>query len=120
MPRTLPPGTPSRTRTVEKAERDVRKDNEKQTAKAIHALKSEMMGSQRLSHVLNKIMDAALDDEHKHQAAAWKIVMDRALPQTVFEQEVSKGQTRNAIQINISTMGQSTSTDIIEGELTDD
>jgi len=57
-------------------------------------------------------MSAALDDEHKNQAAAWKLVMDRILPVGAFENEVIKDNGRSAIQINITGVG---STEILEG-----
>ena len=103
--------------SAEKMEKQIKKENEKKTALAMAKLKEDLLESGRLQSVVNTVINAALDDEHKHQSAAWKLLMDRVMPQTMFEQEVSKGQARNAIQINISTMGQP---NIIEGELTDD
>ena len=110
----------AKTKSVQRVERALAKEEEKKTAAAIHKLKNDLVNNHNIQNVMDKILSAALDDEHKHQAAAWKLVVDRVMPQSVFEQEVTKGQARSAIQINISTMGQSTSTDIIEGEVTDD
>ena len=69
--------------------------------------------------------DAALDHDHKNQAAAWKLVMDRILPVAAFEKDIVKDGGRNAIQINISgvgavDVGQDTSGDVIEGEVVDE
>ena len=55
--------------------------------------------------VLDAIFDAALDNEHKNQAAAWKLVVDRILPVSAFEQDVLKQAGRSAIQINITGLG---------------
>jgi hypothetical protein len=79
--------------------------------------------------VLDTIFDAALDHDHKNQAAAWKLVMDRILPVAAFEKDIVKDGGRNAIQINISGVGTvdvsgpttvATSSDIIEGEVVDE
>lgn len=64
--------------------------------------KARMLASPKSKKVLQTILDAALDDDHRHQAAAWKLVMDRMLPVGMFEKEVVKGSGRNAIQINIT------------------
>ena len=62
-----------------------------------------------------------MDNDHKNQAAAWKLVMDRILPVAAFEKDIVKDGGRNAIQINISGVG---NVDIpepttIEGEVVD-
>lgn len=74
-------------------------------AAIINEYKARMLASPKSAKVLEKIFDAALDDEHKHQAAAWKLVMDRVLPAAAFEKDVVKGAGRNAIQINITGVG---------------
>ena len=72
---------------------------------------------------MDAIFDAALDPDHKNQAAAWKLVMDRILPVAAFEKDVTKDGGRSAIQINITGVGTTTITDgseesqPIEGEL---
>lgn len=50
--------------------------------------------------VINHIVKAALDDEHKNQGAAWKILADRLMPVSGFE----KLRGHNAISININTV----------------
>jgi hypothetical protein len=65
---------------------------------------------------LEAIFNAALDDDHKNQAAAWKLVMDRMLPVSYFEKEASGG--RSAVSITISNLG-SGDTVISQGESED-
>ena len=50
--------------------------------------------------VIDQIFKAALDDNHKNQAVAWKIIMDRVIPVSAFE----KQQGRSSIEINITSM----------------
>ena len=94
-------------------------------AAIINEYKARMLASPKSAKVLEKIFDAALDDEHKHQAAAWKIITDRVIPTATFEKDVVKGAGRNAIQINISGIGGSVDVtpsdedDIIDGDYTD-
>jgi hypothetical protein len=45
------------------------------------------MASPKSRKVLDSILDAALDDEHKNQAAAWKLLVDRMLPMSYFEKD---------------------------------
>ena len=84
-----------------------------------------MLASPKSTKVLETIFEAALDHDHKNQAAAWKLVMDRILPVGAFEKEVTKDGGRSAIQINITGVGSATVDDgypessTIEGELVD-
>jgi len=92
-------------------------------AAIINEYKARMLASPKSRKVLETIFDAALDDDHKNQAAAWKLVMDRILPVGAFEKDVVKDNGRNAIQINITGVGTAevtTPDDIIEGEVVDD
>ena len=90
-------------------------------AAIINEYKARMLASPKSRKVLETIFDAALDHDHKNQAAAWKLVMDRILPVGAFEKEVVKDNGRNAIQINISGVGTAevSTPDIIEGEVVD-
>jgi hypothetical protein len=72
----------------------------------INEYKARMLASPKSELVLQTIFDAATNDEHKNQAAAWKLIMDRILPVGVFERDVIKDAGRNAIQINITGVGQ--------------
>ena len=92
-------------------------------AAIINEYKGRMLSSPKSRKVLESIFDAALNDDHKNQAAAWKLVMDRILPTAVFEKDVVKGAGRSAIQINITGVGGETTVvsgdNDIEGEYID-
>jgi hypothetical protein len=79
-----------------------------------------MLASPKSELVLQTIFDAATNDDHKNQAAAWKLIMDRILPVGVFEKDVIKDAGRSSIQINITGVG---ATEILggseEGEVID-
>ena len=91
-------------------------------ASIINEYKARMLASPKSRKVLDAIFDAALNDDHKNQAAAWKLVMDRILPTAAFEKDVVKGGGRNAIQINITGVGGDTQVvsndddDVIDGD----
>ena len=91
-------------------------------AAIINEYKARMLASPKSRKVLETIFDAALDNDHKNQAAAWKLVMDRILPVGAFEKDVVKDGGRNAIQINITGVGTAevNTPDIIEGEVVDE
>ena len=92
-------------------------------AAIINEYKARMLASPKSRRVLETIFDAALDHDHKNQAAAWKLVMGRILPVGAFEKDVVKDNGRNAIQINISGVGTAevtTPDDVIEGEVVDE
>jgi hypothetical protein len=93
-------------------------------AAIINEYKARMLASPKSRKVLETIFDAALNDEHKNQAAAWKLVMDRVLPVAAFEKDVVKSGGKNAISINITGVGATTissasedNEDYIEGEI---
>ena len=75
-------------------------------AAVLNEYKSRMLASPKSTKVLDSILNAALDDDHKHQAVAWKLVMDRMLPVRMFEQDVTKGAGRPNIEINITGIGE--------------
>lgn len=81
--------------------------------------RSRMLASPKSEKVLQKIMDAALDDDHKAQAVAWKIIADRLLPLSGFAEE---SNSRPSIQVNISTVGDSINVGgtTIDGEVVND
>ena len=74
-------------------------------ATIINEYKSRMLASPKSKRVLDTIFDAALDHDHKNQAAAWKLVMDRILPVAAFEKDVVQNGGKSAIQINITGVG---------------
>lgn len=74
-------------------------------ASIINEYKSRMLASPKSKRVLDTIFDAALDHDHKNQAAAWKLVMDRIAPVAAFEKDVVQNGGKSAIQINITGVG---------------
>ena len=88
----------------------------------INEYKARMLASPKSKKVLDSILDAALNDDHKNQAAAWKLLMDRMLPVSYFEKDNASGG-RPAVSITISGIGDpkvSTEEDIIDAELVED
>ena len=71
----------------------------------INEYKARMLASPKSKKVLESIFNAAMDDEHKNQAAAWKLVMDRILPVAAFEKDIVQNNGKSAIQINITGVG---------------
>jgi hypothetical protein len=67
--------------------------------------KQRMLTSPKSARVLEAIFDAALDPEHKAQSAAWKLIVDRIVPVSSFEQ-VKQGGGTPAISINIMGLNQ--------------
>lgn len=82
-------------------------------AAIINEYKARMLASPKSRRVLDTIFEAALDHDHKNQAAAWKLVMDRILPVAAFEKDVIQSGGKSAIQINITGVG---STAITHGD----
>ena len=91
-------------------------------AAIINEYKARMLASPKSQKVLDSIMNAALDDDHKHQAAAWKLMMDRMLPVSYFEKDKLNGG-RSSISINITGVGSETTItdnpEVMEGEYTE-
>ena len=86
--------------------------------------KARMLSRPDSEEVINAIYQAALDNEHKNQAAAWKIITDRMLPVRMFEEGV-KGGGRPTVNISISSVsgnieleqsGEDEEGNVIEGE----
>ena len=76
--------------------------------------KARMLNSPKSAKVLEAIFNAALDDNHKGQQAAWKLVIDRLAPVSSFEQ-VKQGGGTPSIVINVSGM----SSPVIDAEEVD-
>jgi len=91
-------------------------------AAIINQYKARMLASPKSKKVLEAIFDAALDDNHKAQSAAWKLILDRIAPTAAFEKDVIKDAGRSAIQINITGVGStevsSGSSEALEGQWT--
>ena len=73
----------------------------KGTTAIINEYRDRMLLSPKSAKVLESIFDAALDPEHKNQAAAWKLVVDRIAPISAFE-PTKGGSSTPSISINIS------------------
>lgn len=84
--------------------------------------RERMLNSPKSRKVLDSILSAALDDDHKNQAAAWKIVVDRIMPVASFE-KLAGASARSSITVNITGIGSevdiSAPQDPIEAEYTD-
>lgn len=81
----------------------------------INEYKARMLASPKSKKVMDVIFDAALNDDHKNQAAAWKLIADRIIPVSVFEQDIKRSGGKSAITINISGLSDGVS---ISGENT--
>src|SRR5210317_659750 len=90
-------------------------------AAIINEYKARMLASPKSEKVLSAIYSAALDDDHKNQAAAWKLIMDRFLPLSYFEKD-GQSSGRASISINITGVGEPTEViqDITDVEVRDD
>ena len=90
-------------------------------ASIINEYKARMLASPKSKKVLDSILDAALNDDHKNQAAAWKLLMDRMLPVSYFEKD-NAGGSRPSVSITISGIGDAkvTENDIIDAEIVED
>ena len=115
------PSTPKKRGRPTKAATDIKKVGNRGKvgrppgdAAIINEFKSRMLTSPKSKKVLEAIFNAALDDEHKGQQAAWKLLLDRIAPTAAFEKDVIKDAGRSAIQINITGVG---STEVSEAPL---
>lgn len=99
-------GRPKKTEIAAKkrGSRGVGRGRPKGDAAIINEYKARMLNSPKSRRVLEAIFDAALDDEHKNQAAAWKLVMDRMLPVSYFDKD-KNGSGKSAVNITISGIG---------------
>jgi hypothetical protein len=70
-------------------------------ASVIAEYKARLLASPKSKKVLNVILDAALDDEHKNQAAAWKMLIDRLLPLSHFDKDTG-GSGKASVNITIT------------------
>ena len=109
-------GRPTKAALAQAAKRPVGRP--KGDAAAVEEFKARLMASPKSRKVLDAILDAALDDEHKNQAAAWKLLVDRMLPMSYFDKDKA-GNSRPSVNITISGVGESVSIagdDVIDAE----
>jgi hypothetical protein len=87
-------------------------------AAAIKEFTARIINSPKSRKVMDAIVSAALDDDHKNQAAAWKILMDRMVPLSAFEKGGTGGKP--TININISGVTDVSAESVQQGETYDD
>ena len=73
-------------------------------ADAIREYKARLLASPKSRKVMDTILNAALDDDHKNQAAAWKLVVDRIMPLSYFDEAKNTGG-KAAVNITITGVG---------------
>ena len=73
-------------------------------ADVIKEYKARLLASPKSRKVLDSILNAALDDDHKNQAAAWKLLLDRLMPLSYFDKD-KVGGGRSAVNITITGVG---------------
>ena len=86
---------------------------------AMIEMKQRFLARRDTDAVINSIFRAAVDDDHKNQAAAWKLIMDRILPQSDFDKDKLGGKPT----VNITISGVTDAVvepDILEGEFSED
>lgn len=99
-----PKGRPKKAALVEvKENRSVGRP--KGTQAIINDYRDRMLNSPKSAKVLEAVFNAALQDGHPHQAAAWKLVMDRVVPASAFDTAKQAGSTPS-ISINITGLNQ--------------
>jgi len=81
---------------------------------AMQEMKQRFLARRDTPAVINAIYRAAMDDDHKNQAAAWKLIIDRVLPVSAFDKDKMGGKPT----VNITITGV-TDMPSIEGEVID-
>ena len=91
-------------------------------ADAIREYKARLLASPKSRKVMDSILNAALDDDHKNQSAAWKIIVDRIMPLSYFDKDkLSNGRAAVSITINgIDSNEPITIGETIDGDVDDD
>ena len=84
--------------------RGVGRGRPKGDAAIINEYKARMLASPKSRAVLETIWDAALNDDHPNQSAAWKLVIDRVMPVSYFEKDKA-GNGKAAVAITITGVG---------------
>ena len=67
---------------------------------AMIEMKQRFLARRDTPAVINSIFKAAMDDDHKNQAAAWKLIVERILPVSAFDKDKMGG--RPTVNITIS------------------
>ena len=71
----------------------------------MESYRQRLLNSPKSEKVIAKVFEVALDNDHKHQAACMKLIMDRVLPTSGFSEVASGGQARPSVNITISGIG---------------
>mgnify|MGYP000046908873 FL=1 len=85
-------------------------------AAAIADYKARLLASPKSRKVMDSIFNAALDDDHKNQSAAWKLLFDRLAPLSYFEKDKLSG---GKASVNITISNTHDTTTVIDGESED-
>lgn len=88
-------------------------------ATILNEYRNRMLTSPKSRKVLDKVFEVALKDDHPHQAAMLKLVMDRIVPAGALANIAGASGGRSAITINITGIGEASvggESDVIEGE----
>jgi len=89
-------------------------------AAIMNEYKARLIASPKSKKVLDVILDAALNDDHKHQAAAWKLLVERLMPTSTFDKD-SGANGKPQINITVSGVGVKVdNNDVLEGDYTDE
>ena len=82
---------------------------------SVKKLEERLLEANRIELVIDSIVRAALNDEHKNQAAAWKMLMDRMAPLSHYDK--ARGGEKPIVQINVTSMDSIQTIEPIDGEL---
>ncbi len=86
--------------------------SKRQQAAALKDFRSRLLLNPKSPKLIEKLFETALDDEHKNQSVAMKILSDRLLPVAGF---TADGKQQAAVSINITGLGQEPTGVTIEG-----
>jgi len=100
-------GRPKKTDLVSTGEMTKR-----QQASALKEFRQRLLLNPNSPKLIEKLFETALDDDHKNQSVAMKILSDRLLPVAGF---TADGKQQAAVSINISGLGQEPTGVTIEG-----
>lgn len=86
---------------------------------AMKEMKQRFLARRDTPAVIDSIFKAAMDDDHKNQSAAWKLIVDRILPVSAFDKDKLGGKP--TVNITISGVTDTiVEPDILEGEFSEE
>ena len=86
--------------------------SKRQQAAALKEFRSRLLLNPKSPKLIEKLFETALDDDHKNQSVAMKILSDRLLPVAGF---TADGKQQASVAINITGLGQETAGVTIQG-----